>query len=158
MIAVQQTIQRRGKNLIVQDTKTASSRRLIPISGRVIESLKAFRQRQEDERTFYAQDYCLDYSDLVFTTLKGTPISGRNLVRTFKGLLEKAGLTKDVRFHDLRHTSASLLLAAGVHPKVISERFGHSGIRVTMDIYSHLVPGLQDEATDKLDDILFSVD
>ncbi|MGE5483675.1 MAG: site-specific integrase [Ignavibacteriales bacterium] len=154
-IAVQQTVQKRGKNVIVQDTKTASSRRLIPISKHVAEALKAIGERRDLERAVQKERYCEDYPDLVFVTLRGTPISGRNLVRTFKTLLGKAGLPDDIRFHDLRHTSASLLLAAGVHPKVVSERLGHSGIRITMDTYSHFMPTLQEGATATLDDILF---
>ncbi len=67
----------------------------------------------------------------------------------FKPLLKRAGLP-DIRFHDLRHTSASLLLAAGVHPKVVPERLGHSQISVTMDIYSHVLPTMQRDAADKI--------
>jgi integrase len=60
----------------------------------------------------------------------------------------------NIRFYDLRHTSASLLLAAGVHPKIVKERFGHSSIVLTLDTYSHLIPGIQNIAPEKMDDIL----
>jgi integrase len=70
-----------------------------------------------------------------------------------KGLLDQ---DTDIRFHDLRHTSATLLLSAGVHPKVVQERLGHSQIAVTLDVYSHILPTLQLEAADKLDSILRS--
>jgi integrase len=68
----------------------------------------------------------------------------------FKPLLEKAGLPA-IRFHDLRHTSATLLLSAGVHPKVVQERLGHSQISVTLDVYSHVLPTMQLEAAARLD-------
>ena len=72
---------------------------------------------------------------------------------TFKPLLKRASLP-DIRFHDLRHTSATLLLSAGVHPKVVQERLGHSQIGVTLDIYSHVLPTLQRDAASKLDEML----
>ena len=65
-------------------------------------------------------------------------------------MLRDAGLP-DVRFHDLRHTSATLLLSANIHPKVVSERLGHASIHITLDTYSHVVPNLQDEAAEALD-------
>jgi integrase len=71
----------------------------------------------------------------------------------FKPLLKRAKLP-DIRFHDLRHTSATLLMSAGVHPKVVQERLGHSQIAVTMDIYSHVLPTMQREAASKLNTIL----
>ena len=74
----------------------------------------------------------------------------------FKPLLKKAGLP-DIRFHDLRHTSATLLLSAGVHPKVVQERLGHSQISITLDTYSHVLPTMQKEAASKLDEVLSGV-
>jgi len=90
---------------------------------------------------------------LIFTTSTGRHYSPRNLVRHFKSVLEENSLP-DIRFYDLRHTSASLLLAAGVHPKIVQERFGHSTIVLTLDTYSHLIPGIQNIASQKIDDIL----
>jgi integrase len=69
-------------------------------------------------------------------------------------LLLKREKLPDIRFHDLRHTSATLLLSAGVHPKIVQERLGHSQIGVTMDIYSHVLPSMQQEAAGKLDKVL----
>jgi integrase len=76
-------------------------------------------------------------------------------VNHFKPLLDVADLSV-IRFHDLRHTSATLLLAAGVHPKVVQERLGHSQIGITLDTYSHVVPTLQLEAATKLDALMRS--
>jgi len=95
-----------------------------------------------------------DDQGLIFPNQIGRPTDRQNLVRrSFKRLLAKAGLP-DIRFHDLRHTSATLLLAQGVHPKVVQERLGHSNISVTLDIYSHVLPDLQKEAADQLDRVL----
>jgi len=90
---------------------------------------------------------------LVFTTWFGTALEPRNVVRSFKRILQKAGLP-DIRFYDLRHTCASLLLAQGVHPRVVMEILGHSQIGLTMNTYSHVIPQLQQEAASKLDALL----
>ena len=80
----------------------------------------------------------------------------RNLFRHFKGVLVKAGLP-EIRFHDLRHTAATLMLQQGVHPKVVQERLGHSSISLTLDTYSHVIPSMQQEAAEKMDEILTPV-
>jgi integrase len=90
---------------------------------------------------------------LVFPSTIGTPLDARNVVRQFQKLLHKAGLPH-MRFHDLRHTCASLLLAQGVHPRVVMETLGHSQISLTMDTYSHVIPSLQREAADRMDALL----
>ena len=91
---------------------------------------------------------------LVFTDTKGGPIRKSNLLRrSFKPLLKRAGLP-EIRFHDLRHTSATLLLAAGVHPKVVQERLGHSTISLTLDTYSHAVPTMQRDAAERMDGLI----
>ena len=87
---------------------------------------------------------------LVFTTASGQPISQRNLTRHFHAALEKAGLER-MRFHDLRHTAATLLLKENVHPKVVQEMLGHSSISLTLDTYSHVVPGIRKQAAQKMD-------
>ncbi len=85
---------------------------------------------------------------------QGGPIRKSNLLRrSFKPLLRRAGLP-DIRFHDLRHTSATLLLSAGVHPKVVQERLGHSTISLTLDTYSHAVPSMQRDAARRMDDLI----
>ena len=91
--------------------------------------------------------------DYVFTTSIGTPREPRNVTRRFQALLSRAGLPNK-RFHDLRHTCASLLLAQGVHPRVVMETLGHSQIGLTMNTYSHVLPELQREAASKMDSLL----
>ena len=91
---------------------------------------------------------------LVFATEAGTIINPSNVRnRSLKPLLKKAGL-RTVRFHDLRHTCATLLLSKNVNPKVVSEMLGHSSISVTLDIYSHLLPDMQEKAAMALEEVL----
>jgi integrase len=96
----------------------------------------------------------IPYKDhgLVFTTTKGTPINVRNVTRWFHQILERAELPR-IRFHDLRHTAASLLLAQGVEPRVIMETLGHSQISLTLNTYSHVMPQMQRVAADRMDDL-----
>jgi len=90
----------------------------------------------------------------VFSDSKGGPLRKGNLLRrSYWPLLKRARLAR-VRVHDLRHTSASLLLAAGVHPKVVQERLGHSSITVIMDTYSHVLQGMQKDAATRLDSLV----
>ncbi len=83
-----------------------------------------------------------DGRGLVFATSKGTPMSGTNLVnRSFKPLLKRAGVP-NIRFHDLRHTCATIRFMKGQHPKNVQELLGHSSVAITLDIYSHMIPGM----------------
>jgi integrase len=91
---------------------------------------------------------------LVFATEKGTLVNPSNLrKRSFAPLLSKAQLPR-IRFHDLRHTCATLLLARNVNPKIVSEMLGHATIAITLDTYSHVLPNMQDSATHALEDVL----
>jgi len=90
--------------------------------------------------------------DLIFATHIGTPVEDTNLVKLFKSALRQAGLP-EIRFHDLRHTAATLMLLQGVHPKVVQERLGHSTIGMTLDIYSHVLPSMQEDVADKMDEM-----
>lgn len=119
------------------------------------------------------KDALLFKNDLIFPNLDNKPLYDRNIVlRHYNPCLQAAGLGEMVqveeedgtmterfapafRFYDLRHTHATLLLKAGVHPKIVSERLGHSSITLTLDTYSHVLPGMQDEAADMLNDMLF---
>jgi integrase len=95
--------------------------------------------------------------DLVFATPKGDPVHERNLVnRHFKKILERAELPASLRLYDLRHSCATLLLAQGEHPKIISERLGHASVTLTLDTYSHVLPTMQEKATEKLEETLFT--
>ena len=94
----------------------------------------------------------LTLDDLVFDNERGKPIDPSVLSHNFGRIVKRAGLV--ARFHDLRHSYASLMLAAGVHPKIVSEALGHSTVAITLDIYSHVTPGLQEAAAKQLDSVL----
>lgn len=134
----------RKRGQTYSDTKTLTSTRATALGEGTLSALK---DHQETQKQLVAQ-LGNSYRDLgrVFSSQKGTPLEPRNLVRQFKVLLKKAGLPTNVRFHDLRHTCATLLLTQGIHSKVVSERPGHASIGITLDIYSHVVPGLQEKA------------
>jgi hypothetical protein len=87
---------------------------------------------------------------LVFTSTIGTALDERNVRRIFKASLRGASLP-DMRLHDLRHTTATLLLGQGVHPRVVMETLGHSQVSLTLDTYSHILPSLQAEAARQMD-------
>jgi integrase len=95
----------------------------------------------------------LTLDDLVFANAKGKPLNPSGLNREFKRIIKRAGLD-NVRFHDLRHTFASLILLRGAKPKVISEALGHASVGFTMDVYSHIIQGMQSEAMVLLGEVL----
>lgn len=133
------------------ETKTARSRRKLPLSDTVVNSLKAHRRNQLEERFKIGKDY--QNLDIVFASEIGTPLRRRNLIkRHFKPLLKEAGLP-DITLYELRHTTATLLLSAGENPKIVSERLGHASVVLTLDTYSHVLPNMQEEATQKLQNI-----
>lgn len=134
-----------------ETTKSKSGRRSIPLTDDATRELKTWRKQQLQERLLLGEAY--QDNTLVFCHEDGTPIDPRGFTKHFQRWLEKAGLPK-VRLHDLRHTHASLLLARGVHPKVVQERLGHSSITMTLDLYSHLTPGLQEAAAATLNGLL----
>jgi integrase len=113
--------------------------------------LRVHRTRQVEERLWSGSRW--QEHDLAFTTTIGTPMTGGDVTRGFQRLLAAAGLPR-LRFHDLRHGTASLLLAQGVHPRVVLELLGHSTIGLTMNVYSHVVPELQREAAERMDDVM----
>lgn len=123
----------------IKEPKTKSSKRKILIDKHLIELL----QRRAS----------CSGSEFVFATKNGTPKVPHDLsCKRFKALCIRAGV-KPRRFHDLRHTHASVLLSAGVHPKIVQERLGHASIKTTLDIYSHLLPSIQGAAVDVFNDL-----
>jgi len=91
--------------------------------------------------------------DLVFCNINGSPYLPESVTHIWQKLAIKFGL-KGIRLHDLRHSMASYMLRKGIHPKIVQERLGHSSIAITLDIYSHVVPGLQEAAANSLDDLI----
>jgi len=112
------------------------------------------REYKRDRKSLYnelGKELALD--DLVFAGAEGKPIDPGVLSHSFARLVKRAGL-ENVRFHDLRHTFASLALKQGIHPKIVSEALGHASVGFTMDVYSHTIQGMQAEAMVRLGDIL----
>jgi integrase len=137
------------------EPKTPRSRRRIPLPDSVVRALIQHKRRQAEERLKGGAAY--KNLDLIFATSEGQPLIRLNVIQKhFKPILERAKLPATLRLYDLRHTCATLLLAANENPKVVSERLGHSSITLTMDVYSHVLPDMQQGASDKLERILFS--
>ncbi len=141
-------LQRRKGSRELVEPKTQQSRRTLPLPQVLISALKTHRTRQLEERLAAAPAW--HDQGLVFPSTVGTPIEPRNLTRHFKSVLQAAELP-NIRFHDLRHTAASLLVAQGVHPRVVMEILGHSQISLTMNTYAHVLPQAQREATAYMD-------
>ncbi|MEN6623846.1 MAG: site-specific integrase [Smithella sp.] len=137
-------------SLKLDETKTKQSVRQVALFQRTIQDLRAYQSWQEAQKEVLGDKYH-DHG-LVITNIFGGILSPANFSRrVFKPLLCQTGIGTDVRFHDLRHTHASHLLAAGVNPKVIQERLGHSTIAMTLNTYSHLMPNMQAEEIKKVE-------
>ncbi len=153
MISVRQTLSYTGKGSEFQAPKTEHGKRAIAIPAQLVEALKRHKRQQAQEKLMLGQEY--QDNDLVVATRFGTFVTARSLDRSWYKYLEESDVPK-IRFHDLRHTHASLMLLQGVHPKVVSERLGHAYIGITLDTNSHVMPGLQEKAAAKFADELFS--
>jgi integrase len=122
--------------------------RSVRLTGHTVAALKDHGKRQLQKRL--AAGPFWRENDLVFASTVGTPVDVSNLTyRSFRPLLERAGLPR-IRFHDLRHTCATILLSKGTHPKIVQEMLGHATITQTMDTYSHVLPDMQDGAVSAL--------
>jgi integrase len=132
--------------------KTPRSRRKIDLSNTARAALRTHRKRQLKEqmqRVGLWKDH-----GLIFPSTVGTPLSHRNVVRSFKALLTRASLPTGTRLYDLRHTCATLLLNSDVHPKYVQELLGHASISQTLDTYSHVLKGMDGGIGDAMDDAL----
>ena len=127
------------------------SRRRIALSPSLALLLREYKAEQQTRRILLGK--LPADSDLVFSHLDGKPLDPGVVSHTFAKVLKKARLPH-IRFHDLRHSHATLLLKAGVHPKIVSERLGHANIGITLDTYSHVLPGLQERAAEDFDNLV----
>jgi integrase len=134
---------------VVSEPKTKRSRRRIGLSCGAHAALRDHRKRQLEERMRRGELW--EDRDLVFPSSVGTHMSQRNLTRAFKAAAARAGLPETVRLYDLRHTCATLLLSRNVHPKYVQELLGHASIALTLDTYSHVVPGMDGGMGDAID-------
>ncbi|MDR9796318.1 site-specific integrase [Aeribacillus pallidus] len=149
---VRQTLTHDGKEF-KDGAKSKASNRSIGLDIHTISVLKQERKKVAANKLKYRIAY--NNFDLVVCNSKGKPINPRNLLRSFNNLVTKANLPK-IRFHDLRHTNASLILQQGKNIKLISERLGDSSVKITLDTYSHVLPNMQKEASHRLANQLFN--
>ena len=124
------------------EPKTRLSRRSLPLTPALVNQLRAHRSRQLAERLHAGAEWPGQEWGLIFATATGGPLNNLSIIKQYKRHLQRANLP-EVRFHDLRHSCASLPVAQGVHPHVVMEMLGHSTITLTMNIYSHVLPQAQ---------------
>jgi integrase len=154
-LSVRATLQRTKQDgYTFSAPKTKHSQRQITLTRLAIAALRRHRVRQDVERL---SSPTWEDHDLVFPNTVGKPMDGMNLLHYhFQPLLKRAGLPR-IRFHDLRHTAATLLLDRGVNPKIVSEMLGHASISITLDTYSHVLPTMQQSAAAEMDAALAAV-
>ena len=133
------------------EPKTARSRRTLAMPPMITKGLEQHRVRQRQERSNAGSRWA--ETDLVFASTEGKPLDGTAISKGFHSLLKRAGLQQR-RFHDLRHSCATLLLVQGVSPRVVMDVLGHSQIGLTMNTYSHVIPDLRRDAADRMQDLL----
>jgi len=149
-----QVTRKKGGGYEFTSPKTRSGTRRVDLGKMTIKILQEHQQSQFLKMKLAGENW--QDQDLMFTSQIGTPMDRDNLRKQFKKLLRKAGLP-EIRFHDLRHTAASLMLNSGVPVIVVSKRLGHARPSITLDIYGHLIPSKQQEAAALMDQILFPV-
>jgi integrase len=153
-ISVVQTLYRLSSGeFLIKEPKSPHSRRMVALSPSLTELLRRHHTEQETQRILLGKT--LSGHDLVFAHPDGSPLDPSTITHAFGKLIKKAELPH-IRFHDLRHTHATLMLKGGVHPKIVSERLGHANIGITLDTYSHVVPGLQEAAALRFDALISS--
>jgi integrase len=143
-LSIVQTITTVREQMVISPPKTSRSRRSVSLDPVTVAALRDHRRRQNEER-LRAGEAWSNTSDLVFTNEVGEPVHPSAFSYSFESYVRRSGLPQ-IRLHDLRHTYATVALAAGVHPKIVSERLGHATIAVTLDLYSHVTPAIDAEA------------
>jgi integrase len=149
-LEVRHTLQWDGRAWYLAEPKTGRSRRSIKLPPTVLQALRGHRARQHTQRLGLGpawQDH-----GFVFCQADGTPLPARNLGRLFAKLLQRAGLPR-VRFHDLRHTAGTSLIAEGIPLVMVKDLLGHSTIAITADIYSHVLPPHQDQIAERMEQL-----
>jgi integrase len=141
-----------GYEMHISEPKTDRGRRMIALDAHTVSALKEHRERQMLERALQGDAY--EDGDLLFAREDGTPLHPDTFSEMFWRHAKAAKLPR-IRFHDLRHTHATLALAAGVHPKVVSERLGHASVTITLDTYSHAIPAMQETAATLVASLVF---
>jgi integrase len=148
MLQVRRTCSEPKGGHIFEAPKSGKGRN-IRLTQSAVAALRIHRRRQLEERMYKADLW--QEQGLVFPSTVGTPLWGGNLNRAFKATLQRAGLPKSTRFHDLRHTCATLLLKQAVNPKFVQELLGHADISLTLNVYSHVLPDMGDATADAME-------
>jgi integrase len=151
-LAIRQTIISVNYKVTFGTPKTARGRRLIAVDAGTVAALQAHRRRQDEERAALGKAY--EELDLVFPKVDGTPTNPDFFSQCFDRTVARLKLPR-IRLHDLRHTHATLALSAGVPPKVISDRLGHATVAFTLDVYTHAIPQMQEDAADQIAELIF---
>ena len=155
-LCVRQTVLRTAEGpRPIEDQKTTSSARTLHLDARTVAVLQAHRAAQDDLRRAVGRAW--ESHDLVFTDAVGHWHAPSAITAAFRRAVQRAGVRR-IRFHDVRHTHATLLLRAGVNAKVVSERLGHSSVAFTLDTYAHVLPGMQPEAAQMFMDLVLGDD
>ncbi|WP_046176513.1 tyrosine-type recombinase/integrase [Domibacillus indicus] len=154
-LRITQTLSTDGKEIFPY-TKTKSGTRTVDLPEETLIQLEKHKKLVDKEKQELGAALYKNM-DLVVCTATGTPTNKDNIRRTFKAIIKKAGLPM-IRFHDMRHTHATLLLLQGVNPKIVSERLGHADVRITLDTYSHLLPSMQKDTAVQFGKMLFDED
>jgi len=141
----------KGRGVILRGLKTKASKRVIKLGDQTLQILRDHKVSQADQ-SFANREKWIE-NDMIFPTFLGTLSYSSVLQKKFVRLLDKADLPK-IRFHDLRHTAASLMLKHSIPVIVVSRRLGHSRPSITLDVYGHLIPGMQDEAARLMDEVM----
>jgi integrase len=152
IIRVQRQVQRiKGQGIVFMRPKTKAALRSIRLGEATIQTLRRHMAQQQLEKAFAGERW--ENFDLIFPSRVGTPQSQSNLLKEFKVLLKEAGVKK-IRFHDLRHTAASLMLNHGIAILIVSKMLGHSKPSTTLDIYGHLIPTMQEGVASLMDELV----
>ena len=152
-VQIRMNVQETLGRYILAETKTAYSRRTVALTQAAIDALADHWQKQQFLKQHAGSDW--QDLDLVFPNRDGGIMIPHNITkRSFKRYLDKAGLSREIRFHDARHTAATLLLASGVNVKVVSEMLGHSSVSITLQIYAHVLPHMQQSAVNTMEALL----
>ncbi len=138
-------------SIIIKEPKTSRNRRPVDLPPSLAILLRRHKVERQAEHIMMGRPLADD--DFVFSHADGTPLNPNTVSHTFSKIVVRAGLPY-MRLHDLRHIHATMMLKAGIHPRIVQERLGHSSIATTLDIYSHTVPGLQRAAADRFDTLL----
>jgi integrase len=148
MLQVRRTCSEPKGGHIFEAPKSGKGRN-IRLTQSAVAALRIHRRRQLEERMYKADLW--QEQGLVFPSTVGTPLWGGNLNRAFKATLQRTGLPKSTRFHDARHTCATLLLKQAVNPKFVQELLGHADISLTLNVYSHVLPDMGDATADAME-------